>query len=103
MLKLFELSKAYGFFDWLVFDPFVVRGLSYYTGIVFEGFDRQVIRFISARLIILIQFCIVIKLAILLREPSDHCLEAVGMISFWRHSDLRMLFLLLVLVSVMLL
>ncbi len=42
LLKLLELSKAYGFYEWLVFDPLVVRGLSYYTGIVFEGFDRQV-------------------------------------------------------------
>jgi histidyl-tRNA synthetase len=42
LLKLMNLSKSYGFNDWLVFDPCVVRGLSYYTGIVFEGFDRQV-------------------------------------------------------------
>ncbi len=27
--------------DWLVFDPSVVRGLAYYTGTVFEGFDRE--------------------------------------------------------------
>jgi histidyl-tRNA synthetase len=38
--KLFELAEAYGFADWLVFDASVVRGLAYYTGIVFEGFDR---------------------------------------------------------------
>mmetsp|Transcript_2630 Transcript_2630/g.3871 ORF Transcript_2630/g.3871 Transcript_2630/m.3871 type:complete len:317 (-) Transcript_2630:277-1227(-) len=39
--KLFSLAEAYGYADWLVFDASVVRGLSYYTGIVFEGFDRK--------------------------------------------------------------
>jgi histidyl-tRNA synthetase len=39
--ELTRLSKAYGYEDWLVFSPSVVRGLSYYTGIVFECFDRQ--------------------------------------------------------------
>ena len=38
--KLFEYADAYGYRDWLVFDACVVRGLAYYTGIVFEGFDR---------------------------------------------------------------
>ena len=38
--RLFELAEAYGFGDWLVFDASVVRGLAYYTGVVFEGFDR---------------------------------------------------------------
>ena len=38
---LFQLATAYGYEDWLLFDPSVVRGLSYYTGIVFEGFDRS--------------------------------------------------------------
>ena len=38
--RLFELADAYGFGDWLVFDASVVRGLAYYTGVVFEGFDR---------------------------------------------------------------
>jgi len=37
---LFELADAYGISDWLVFDPSVVRGLAYYTGIVFEAFDN---------------------------------------------------------------
>lgn len=27
--------------DWIKFDPSVIRGLSYYTGIVFEAFDKQ--------------------------------------------------------------
>jgi histidyl-tRNA synthetase len=38
--RLFELADAYGYADWLVFDASVVRGLAYYTGVVFEGFDR---------------------------------------------------------------
>jgi len=37
---LFEQAKAYGFEDFLLFDASVVRGLAYYTGIVFECFDR---------------------------------------------------------------
>jgi histidyl-tRNA synthetase len=39
--QFFELAKSYGIADWLVFDPCVVRGLSYYTGIVAECFDRK--------------------------------------------------------------
>jgi len=39
--ELFELAEAYGFADWLVLDLSVVRGLAYYTGVVFEGFDRS--------------------------------------------------------------
>lgn len=38
--KLFDLTKEYGIGDWVEFDASVVRGLSYYTGVVFEGFDR---------------------------------------------------------------
>ena len=32
MRQIFSLAKAYGYADWLVFDPSVVRGLAYYTG-----------------------------------------------------------------------
>jgi histidyl-tRNA synthetase len=39
--KLFILAKEYDLQDWLIFDPSVVRGLSYYTGVVFEAFDRK--------------------------------------------------------------
>merc|ERR1719460_654326 len=39
--SLFSLADAYGIRDWLVLDLTVVRGLAYYTGIVFEGFDRS--------------------------------------------------------------
>lgn len=38
---LFELAKAYGYDDYLCFDPSIVRGLAYYTGTVFEAFDRK--------------------------------------------------------------
>jgi histidyl-tRNA synthetase len=38
--QLFALADAYGIADWLVFDASVVRGLAYYTGVVFEAFDR---------------------------------------------------------------
>jgi histidyl-tRNA synthetase len=38
--RLFDLATSYGYDDYLVFDASVVRGLAYYTGIVFEGFDR---------------------------------------------------------------
>ena len=41
LVTLFDIAKAYGFGDWLYFDASVVRGLAYYTGIVFEGFDRR--------------------------------------------------------------
>ena len=43
ILKLQQLlCEGYGLSsDWLQFDASVVRGLSYYTGIVFEGFDRE--------------------------------------------------------------
>ncbi|NNL86618.1 MAG: histidine--tRNA ligase [Myxococcales bacterium] len=37
--QLFELLDAYGLVDRVQFDASVVRGLAYYTGIVFEAFD----------------------------------------------------------------
>ena len=37
----FKLIQAAGFADWIIFDASVVRGLAYYTGIVFECFDRE--------------------------------------------------------------
>lgn len=36
-----QLCDDYGISDWIVFDASVVRGLAYYTGIVFEAFDRR--------------------------------------------------------------
>jgi len=38
---LFALAAIYGIADRLVFDISVIRGLSYYTGIVFEAFDTE--------------------------------------------------------------
>ncbi len=38
--QLFDLLDAYGLADWVGFDASVVRGLAYYTGTVWEGFDR---------------------------------------------------------------
>lgn len=35
------LCEAYDIQDWILFDASVVRGLAYYTGIVFEAFDRK--------------------------------------------------------------
>lgn len=37
--QLFELLNFYGFSDFVTFDIGIVRGLAYYTGIVFEVFD----------------------------------------------------------------
>ncbi|MEI6786887.1 MAG: histidine--tRNA ligase [bacterium] len=38
-LSFFNLMKLYGAGDSVTFDISVIRGLGYYTGIVFEGFD----------------------------------------------------------------
>src|SRR5450631_325515 len=39
--RLLDLASDMGFADYLNFDSGVVRGLSYYTGTVFEGFDTE--------------------------------------------------------------
>jgi histidyl-tRNA synthetase len=39
LLRLFELLDAYGLADRVEFDASIVRGLAYYTGVVFEAFD----------------------------------------------------------------
>ncbi|CAN8257270.1 unnamed protein product [Cochlearia groenlandica] len=39
--QLFSLAEKFGYAEWIQFDASVVRGLAYYTGIVFEGFDRK--------------------------------------------------------------
>ena len=38
---LFTLLEAHGVAAWCKFDPTVVRGLAYYTGVVYEVFDAQ--------------------------------------------------------------
>jgi histidyl-tRNA synthetase len=39
--RYFELAAAHGLAEWVQFDLAIVRGLAYYTGIVFELFDRK--------------------------------------------------------------
>lgn len=41
MSQVFDYSEAYGFRKYLKFDASVVRGLAYYTGIVFEVFAAK--------------------------------------------------------------
>lgn len=41
LVELFHLAEIAGFKDALEFDIGVIRGLSYYTGIVFEAFDTK--------------------------------------------------------------
>ncbi|NMB54325.1 MAG: histidine--tRNA ligase [Leptolinea sp.] len=39
LVRFFEVLKAMGLREFVVFDPQVIRGLEYYTGTVFEGRD----------------------------------------------------------------
>ncbi|GMP83935.1 hypothetical protein CsSME_00037672 [Camellia sinensis var. sinensis] len=39
--RLFSLAEKFGYSEWIQFDASVARGLAYYTGTVFEGFDRE--------------------------------------------------------------
>lgn len=39
LVRAFEALKAMGLMDYIIYNPAVVRGLDYYTGIVFEAFD----------------------------------------------------------------
>ena len=41
LVELFRLAEIAGFADCLEFDIGVIRGLSYYTGVVFEAFDTK--------------------------------------------------------------
>jgi histidyl-tRNA synthetase len=41
LTNFLKLCDDYDIADWIVFDASVVRGLAYYTGIVFEAFDRN--------------------------------------------------------------
>lgn len=34
--QLFALAEKFGYSEWIQFDASIVRGLAYYTGIVFE-------------------------------------------------------------------
>jgi len=42
--ELFQYADDYGYREWLQFDASVVRGLAYYTGVVFEAFHRAIPR-----------------------------------------------------------
>ena len=35
--QVFKLCEDYGMKEWLIFDASVVRGLAYYTGVVWEA------------------------------------------------------------------
>jgi histidyl-tRNA synthetase len=39
LVEFFELIKIFGLEDYVSFNPKVIRGLDYYTGIVFEAFE----------------------------------------------------------------
>ena len=39
--ELFNLANSCNISDWITFDASIVRGLSYYTGTVFEAFDKK--------------------------------------------------------------
>ncbi|KDD74905.1 histidyl-tRNA synthetase [Helicosporidium sp. ATCC 50920] len=39
--RLWELARSLGVAEWLDLSPKVVRGLAYYTGVVFEGVDAR--------------------------------------------------------------
>ena len=39
LVEFFELISAYGIEDYVSFNPKIIRGLDYYTGIVFEAFE----------------------------------------------------------------
>ena len=41
LVNIFDLSERLGFREYLEFDPTIIRGLGYYTGVVFEAADRK--------------------------------------------------------------
>jgi histidyl-tRNA synthetase len=41
IIKLYQIAKQSSLIDYLSFSPNVVRGLDYYTGVVFEIFDKH--------------------------------------------------------------
>lgn len=41
LVKVFDLMNACGMSEYCEFSPYIVRGLGYYTGTVFEAFDRK--------------------------------------------------------------
>jgi histidyl-tRNA synthetase len=41
LCQVFATAEAFAVDDYLVYDPSIVRGLDYYTGPVFEAYDRE--------------------------------------------------------------
>lgn len=41
LLRCFQVLEVMGLREYVLFDPMVIRGLDYYTGIVFEAFDQD--------------------------------------------------------------
>jgi histidyl-tRNA synthetase len=41
LIRFFKAMKAMGLDAWVVYDPGIIRGLDYYTGIVFEAQEAQ--------------------------------------------------------------
>src|SRR5690606_22449233 len=41
LIELFDKFKQQGLSEYVKFDPSIVRGLDYYTGMVFEIFDKH--------------------------------------------------------------
>ncbi len=41
LLRVFELLKKYGVSEYVEYEPRIVRGLEYYTGVVFEAWDTR--------------------------------------------------------------
>jgi histidyl-tRNA synthetase len=40
LIKFFETIELFGLRNWVKFDPNIIRGLDYYTGTVFEAWDK---------------------------------------------------------------
>lgn len=41
LIRIFDILDAMGFVEYTKYDPNVIRGLLYYTGTVFEAYDRR--------------------------------------------------------------
>lgn len=41
LMRVLELLKKYGVSEYIEYDPRIVRGLEYYTGVVFEAWDSK--------------------------------------------------------------
>ena len=41
LVRIFDLIKVMGVSEYIQYDPGIIRGLDYYTGIVFEAKDQE--------------------------------------------------------------